>query len=305
MKAIVLSEYGGPERLELHEWTEPEPGAGQVKVRVRSASINPVDWKLRSGALKRAMPLELPAILGRDAAGEIVSVGRGVSAFQVGDRVLGIVNGGYAEFVVANADAFANVPANMPIEDAGAYPLVLLTGDQLADATLDASHGGGHGLTVLVTGAIGAVGRTAVWVLKQRGATVLAGVRARQMEQAATLGADGVVALDDEQSIAGMPEVDRIADTVSGETLTKLLPKLKKFGIIGSVLGEAPQARERGIPVNAFHAHPDARRLSELSTAIAEGRLIIPIARRFPLERASEAHALAERGGVAKVLLSP
>ncbi len=305
MKAIVLNEYGGPENLKFGDRPDPEPGAGQVKIRVRSASINPIDWKLRSGANKRAMPLELPAVLGRDAAGEVVSVGRGVSAFQVGERVLGLVNGGYAEFVVANADAFAKVPEGMPLEDAGAYPLVLLTGDQLADATLGASHGGASGLTVLVTGALGAVGRTTLWVLKQRGARVLAGVRGKQLDAAKKLGADGIIALDDDDSIARLPELDRIADTVSGETIAKLLPKLKKGGAIGSVLGEPPGAKERGIPVNAFHAHPDSRRLSELATAVAEGKLIIPIERRFPLARASEAQALAEHGGVAKILLNP
>ncbi len=305
MQAIVLSQYGGPEQLELEERPEPEPGAGQIKVRVRSASINPVDWKLRSGSLKRAMPLELPAILGRDAAGEVVSVGRGVSAFQVGERVLGLVNGGYAEFVVANADAFARIPEGMSVADAGAYPLVLLTGDQLADATLGAAHGGGSGLFVLVTGALGAVGRTTVWVLKQRGARVLAGVRSKQLEAAQKLGADGVIALDDEQSLSRLPELDKIADTVGGDTIARLLPRLKKGGSIGSVLGEPPGAKERGIPVNAFHAHPDSKRLGELASAVAQGKLIIPIERRFPLAQASDAHALAERGGVAKILLNP
>lgn len=305
MKAIVLSEYGGPEQLQLGERPEPEPGAGQVKVRVRSASINPVDWKQRSGALARVMPLELPAVLGRDAAGEVVGVGRGVSDLQVGDRVLGLVNGGYAQFVVANADAFARIPEGIPVEDAGAYPLVLLTGDQLADAALGAAHGGGSGLTVLVTGAVGAVGRAAVWALQQRGVQVLAGVRKKQMDAAKALGAAAIIALDDEQSIARMPEVDRIADTVSGDTIGKLLPKLKKGGSIGSALGEPPGAKERGIPVNAFHTHPDSRRLFELATAVAEGKLIIPIEKRFPLEQASAAHALAEHGGAGKVVLNP
>jgi len=304
MKAIVLSEYGGPEKLELKELPEPEPGAGQVKIRVRSASVNPVDWKLRSGALKRAMPLELPAVLGRDAAGEIVAVGRGVCAFEVGERVLGTVNGGYAEFVAANAEAFAKVPEGMPLEEAGAYPLVLLTGDQLADATLGASRGG-TGLTVLVTGAIGAVGRVTVWVLKQRGATVIAGVRGTQTEAARELGADEIIALDDEQAIQRMPEVNGIADTVSGETLVKLLPKLKRGGMIGSVLGEPSEAKDRGISVNAFYTRPDSRRLFELATAVACGSFSIPISRHFPLAEAKHAHALAERGGVGKVLLNP
>jgi NADPH:quinone reductase-like Zn-dependent oxidoreductase len=113
MQAIVLTEYGDANQLELKDWPEPEPGAGQIKVRVASASINPVDWKLRSGAARQFMPLELPAILGRDAAGEVVRVGAGVTAFKEGDQVLGLVNGGYAQFVVAGEEAWAKVPEGL------------------------------------------------------------------------------------------------------------------------------------------------------------------------------------------------
>ena len=305
MKAIVLSEYGGPEKLELRDCPEPEPGAGQIKVRVLSASLNPVDWKLRSGQLQRAMPIELPTILGRDAAGAVVKVGAGVTAFSVGDRVLGLTNAGYAEFVVAPAQGWATLPDGLGARDAGAYPLVLLTGDQLIAATLESAHGSGSGLTVLVTGAVGAVGRVAVWVAKQRGCTVLAGVRTKQVEEAKKLGADGIVALDDETSLAQLAPVERIADTVSGETVARLLPKLKRGGIVSSALGEPPSAKERGIKVHAFHTQPDGQRLTELSQAVASGRLVVPIAKHFALAEAAAAHALAERGSVGKVLLNP
>ena len=301
MKAIVLSEYGGPNQLVLRDHTPPEPGAGQIKVRVASASINPVDWKLRSGSLKSLIPLELPAILGRDAAGKVVKVGSGVTEFQVGDSVLGLVNGAYAEFVVAPTDAWAKLPAGLEEIAAGALPLVLLTGDQLAEATLGSSPATGK--TVLVTGAVGGVGRTTVWVAKQRGARVLAGVRAKQVAQAEELGAHGVLALDDEAALAQLALVDCIADTVGGETMVRLLPKLKAGGTIGSVVGEPAGAKERGFHVNAFMAHPDSARLAELAQAVAAGQLRIPIGRRFPLAEAAAAHALAEKGGIGKVLL--
>jgi NADPH:quinone reductase-like Zn-dependent oxidoreductase len=110
MKAILLTEYGGSNKLELRDRPEPEPGAGQIKVRIASASINPVDWKIRSGSLKNAMPIELPAVLGRDAAGEVVKVGPGVTAFKAGDRVFGFVQSGYAEFTVASVEAWAKLP---------------------------------------------------------------------------------------------------------------------------------------------------------------------------------------------------
>lgn len=301
MKAIVLSEYGGPNQLVFRDHPTPEPGAGQIKVRVASASINPVDWKLRSGALKSRMPLELPAVLGRDAAGKVVKVGPSVTQFEVGDSVLGLVNGAYAEFVVAPTAAWAKLPSGLDEISAGTLPLVLLTGDQLADATLGSAPASGQ--TVLVTGAVGGVGRTAVWVLKQRGARVLAGVRSKQIAQAEELGADGVVALDDDAALASLAPVDRIADTVGGETTVRLLSKLKTGGIIGSVVGEPPGAKEHGFTVNAFLAHPDSARLAALAEAIAAGKFRIPVGRRFPLAEAAAAHALAEQGGVGKVLL--
>ena len=303
MQAIVLSDYGDPNRLELRDRPEPEPGAGQIKVRVASASLNPVDWKLRSGALRKAMPLELPAILGRDAAGEVVRVGAGVTEFKEGDQVLGLVNGGYAQFVVAGTEAWAKVPEGLTTRDAGALPLALLTGDQLAEATLGPSAGAG--LTVLVTGALGAVGRVAVWGIRQRGARVLAGVRSKQLDEAKELDVDGVVALDDDAAIAELPPLDCVADTVGGETIAKLLPKIKANGTIGSVLGEPQGAKERGLMVSAFMARPDSARLSLLTAAVASGSLKIPISKRFPLAEAPAAHALAEHGGMGKILLMP
>jgi NADPH:quinone reductase-like Zn-dependent oxidoreductase len=303
MKAIVLSEYGDSNQLELRDRPEPEPGVGQIKVRVASASLNPVDWKLRSGALQALMPLELPAILGRDAAGEVVRVGSGVTEFKEGDHVLGLVNGGYAQFVVAATEAWAKIPEGLTPLDAGALPLVLLTGDQLTNATLGPSAG--VGLTVLVTGALGAVGRVAVWAIRQRGARVLAGVRSTQLDQANSLGADAVVALDDDAAVARLPALDCIADTVGGETIAKLLPKLNASGTIGSVLGEPKGAKERGLLVSAFLTQADSARLGQLAAAVAAGSLVIPIGKRFPLAEAPAAHALAERGGIGKVLLMP
>jgi len=303
MKAIVLSEYGDPNRLELRDRPEPEPGAGQIKVRVASAGLNPVDWKLRSGALQKVMPLELPAILGRDAAGEVVRVGAGVTEFKEGDHVLGLVQGGYAQYVVAATEAWAKLPPELAAKDAGALPLALLTGDQLAEATLGPSAG--MGLTVLVTGALGAVGRVAAWGIRQRGARVLAGVRSSQLTEAESLGVDQVIAIDDNAAIARMPFVDCVADTVGGEVLTQLLPKIKNNGTIGSVLGEPKGAKERGLMVSAFFTHPDSAKLAHLAAAVAAGELEIPIAKRFPLSEAPVAHALAEQGGIGKIVLMP
>jgi NADPH:quinone reductase-like Zn-dependent oxidoreductase len=299
MKAVVLPEYGEASRLELRDIAEPTPGPNEIKVRVAAASLNPIDWKLRGGAYKAYSKLELPAVLGRDVSGEVVAVGPGVTSPRVGARVVGLVNRGYAEYVVAPLDAWAEVPAGLDLVDAAALPLVLLTGAQLAEQATDVRAG----QTVLVTGATGGVGRAAVFAAKKRGAIVYAGVRGIHEVAAAKLGVHAVVAIDDDREIDKLPMLDALADTVGGPTTQKLLAKLKPGARIGSVLGEPAGAKERGFDVHAFGVKPDAKRLGELVAEVAAGELVIPISERFPLAEAAQAHALAEKGGVGKVLL--
>jgi NADPH:quinone reductase-like Zn-dependent oxidoreductase len=300
MKAIVLSAYGDIEQLELRDVPEPTPGANEIKVRMAGASVNPVDWKLRSGELRAFMPLTFPAILGRDVSGTVVAVGPGVKAFKLGQRVMGLVQAGYAEFVVAPADAFAEVPADMDLVDAAALPLVLLTGAQLVEEAMNPAEGD----VVLVTGAEGSVGRTAVFAAKARGAKVWAGVRTTQKEAAMKLGVAGVVAIDDDSDIAKLPRLDAIADTVGGEVVQKLFGKLKSGGTIASVVGEPAGAKERGFAVRGMMAHVDAKRLATLAEAVATGTLVIPIAKRFPLSKAREAQRLAEHHAGGKVIMT-
>ena len=300
MRAIVLQHYGPPSVLTLTTVPDPKPKPGEIAVRMSGASINPIDFKQRSGAAKAWFPLDFPAILGRDASGTVVAVGAGVTEFEPGARVLGPVTGGtYAEIVVGPAGGWALAPKNLDLTEAGALPLVLLTGAQLVEEAVDARAGE----TILVTGATGSVGRVAVFVAKARGAKVYAGVRGSQKAEAEKLRVAGVVAIDDDAEIEKLPVLDGIADTVNGPTIHKLLAKVKAGGKIGSVLGEPAGAKERGLAVKGILAHDDATRLGELAQAVAEGKLIVPIARRFPLAEAAAAHELAERGAGGKVLL--
>lgn len=300
MNAIVLSVYGDVDKLVLRELPNPRPGPGEIVVRMAGASINPIDWKLRSGKYTSFMPLSLPAVLGRDVSGMVVEVGPGVTAFAVGARVLGLINGGYAELVVAPVACFAEVPEGMDLIDAAALPLVLLTGAQLIEEALAPKEGE----VVLVTGAVGSVGRVAVFAAKARGARVWAGVRNKQRAAAMELGADGVVALDDDAGVGALPQLSGIADTVGGTMITGLYSKLKAGGTIASVVGEPPGAKQRGFVVRGMLAHPDAGRLSSLVQAVAEGRLVIPVARHFPLAEAAAAQELAEKGAIGKVVLT-
>jgi NADPH:quinone reductase-like Zn-dependent oxidoreductase len=299
MKAVLLTEYGSVEGLKLRDVPDPEPGPNEIKVRIAGASVNPIDWKIRTGSAQKRMPMELPAILGRDVSGTVVAIGPGVTTLSVGTRVMGNVPNGYAEMVVAPASLWIEVPPKIDLVDAGAYPLVLLTGAQLVEDAAQVREGD----VVLVTGAIGSVGRVAVFVAKQRGARVLAGVRTDQKAAAAKLGADGVFGIDDDRDIERIPQLDAIADTVGGETAMKLVAKVKTGGRAGSTVGEPPGARDRGLDARGFMAHPDSKRLADLVKAIADGRLTIPIAKRFPLAQAAEAQTFAEHGAPGKVLL--
>jgi NADPH:quinone reductase-like Zn-dependent oxidoreductase len=168
----------------------------------------------------------------------------------------------------------------------------LLTGAQLADEAV--RHASGS--IVLVTGAVGSVGRAALFAARLTGANVWAGVRESQRAEAAKLGASGVVALDDEADLNDLPMLDAIADTVGGESTKKLYDKLKPGGVIASVVGEPAGAKARGFGVRAFMAQPSSAMLSTYAAAVGKGELVIPIARRFPLARAAEAQSLAEKG---------
>jgi NADPH:quinone reductase-like Zn-dependent oxidoreductase len=299
MKAVVLTAYGSVENLVVREMPDPTPGPGDVLVHMAGASINPVDWKQRSGAAAKFMPLQFPAILGRDASGTVVALGAGVTGLAVGARVMANVPHTYAELIVGPVASWAAVPDGLDLVDAAALPLVGLTGAQLIEDAV----GIREGETMLVTGATGSVGRAAVYVAKARGAKVYAGVRARHRAEAAQLGVAGVVTLDDESEIAALPPLDAIADTVGGPATLKLLGKVKPGGRIGSVVGEPAGAKERGIAVHAFLAHPDGKRLADLGRAVLTGKLVVPIARRFPLAQAGAAQAFAEAGAGGKVIL--
>ena len=299
MKAVVLHEYGGVDQLRYEKVPDPKPGAGEVLVRVISTSVNPVDLKQRSGKYRDYMPLRFPAILGRDVAGEVEELGEGVTRFQRGDNVMGFATNSYAEYLIPKADDLTKIPEGLKPAEAGALPLVLTTGAQLIELGIQPKSGE----TVLVTGALGSVGRTALFVAKQHGAHVIAGVRLDQKMDATSLGADQVVALDEETDLKALPDLDAIADTVGGETITHLIPKLKRQGRLASVVGKPPGTEN--IDVRAIVAKPDPDRLFELAKDVGDGKLKIPIACRMSLSDIRKAHEAVEKGVNGKILLTP
>jgi NADPH:quinone reductase-like Zn-dependent oxidoreductase len=182
---------------------------------------------------------------------------------------------------------------------AAALPLVTTTGNQLLSAT-----GIKAGQTVLITGAVGSVGRSAVFTAKERGATVIAAVLKRQMDEAKTVGANQVVATDDDTAIANLPPLDAVADTVDGATAQKLIAKVKTGGVFASVVGAPKNAAEYpSVKVAPVFSKFDRKTLEFMAEAVRDGKLVIPIGRKLPLSRAGEAQAAAEKGGIGKILL--
>ncbi len=301
MKAVLLRGYGDVNQLHYCETSDPMPGPGEVLVRMHAASINPVDWKLRRGDLINLMPLQFPAILGRDVAGEVVAVGEGVVKRKIGEHVLGLVSHSYAEYVVCLADDLSLMPAGLTFQQAAALPLVVLTGAQLIEKGVRPRSGE----TVLITGALGGVGRTAVHVAKQHGAHVIAGVRFSEQRSAEGLGADRIVALDREHDMESLKELDAVADTVGHEVITSLIPHIKKNGVLATVLGRPEAANGRDLRVVEVWAQPDSMRLEELAFEVATGKFTIPIRREFKLSDIRYADAEAEKGGIGKVILVP
>jgi NADPH:quinone reductase-like Zn-dependent oxidoreductase len=301
MKAVLLRGYGDVSQLSYEDVPEPLAAAGEVLVKTIAVSINPIDWKLRRGDLKEMMPLEFPTILGRDLSGEVVALGEGVEGLKVGERVFGLVNRSYAEYVVCKPVDLARTPENLDGIDAAALPLVLLTGAQVIEVGVRPRLGE----IILITGAIGGVGRTAVHVAKQHGAHVIAGVRSSQRAEAEGLGADRVIALDDEKKIDALPELDAVADMVGHETIDRILFRIKKNGVLATVLGAPPSAEGRDLRVVSIWAQPDSLRLEELGREVARGLFSIPISKRLKLSQIREAQQLAEKGGIGKIVLTP
>jgi NADPH:quinone reductase-like Zn-dependent oxidoreductase len=304
MKAVMLHEYGGPENLKFEDNVpEPQVSGNTVLIAATAASINPIDWKLRSGMLQKNFPLPFPAILGRDISGIVRQVGPNVKHFKAGDRVLALTNKTYAELVAVDDSDVTHLPDGVDLADAAAIPLISLTGDQLVRLATNVQKG----QVVLITGALGSVGRAAVHTAKKIGAQVIAGVRGKELDDARSLGVSGVLAIDDDQAIENFPLVDAIADTVGGDVAAKLIARVKPGGSFGytTMLPDGAEAKNPTVKTARVNAKPDPSKVREFVDDVRDGKFVLPIGRRMPLRDAAEAHQLGEKGGIGKILLLP
>jgi NADPH:quinone reductase-like Zn-dependent oxidoreductase len=228
-------------------------------------------------------------------------VGSNIRTFRPGDRVIALTHATYAELVAVEGSQLTHLPEGVNLVDAAAIPLIALTGDQLVRQAAHAESG----QTFIVSGALGSVGRAAVHTAKKLGVHVIAGVRAHQLPEAMTLGVSGTVAIDDESAIARLATVDGVIDTVGGETAAKLFGKVKSNGSFGyaSVLPDGVAATNPTVRVTRVVARPDASKVREFADDIRDGRFVLPIRQRLPLQDAAKAHASAQKGGSGKIVL--
>jgi len=302
MKASVIHEYGGPEVLRYEDYPDPVLQPDEVLIRVAAAGVNPVDALERSGETKAWRPVQFPGVIGWDLSGTVEKLGTGVEGFSIGDQVLAWAYHTYAELCAVKAGLLARVPQGMNLVDAAALPLVTMTGSQLIYVGADVKPG----QTVLVSGAAGSVGRSAVFAAKDRGAVVIAGVLKKQLEAAKILSADRVVALDDPSAVADLQPADVVANTVRGKTAEDLMAKVKPGGTFASVTGApANAAKYPQVRTVAFVSKQDTKNLERIVEAVRAGKLTIPIGSRLPLRDAAAAHAAFAKGSAGKILLLP
>ncbi|HEX5459521.1 MAG TPA: NADP-dependent oxidoreductase [Steroidobacteraceae bacterium] len=305
MKAMRIRSFGGPEVLELAEVEKPQPRDDEVLIRVRAASVNPVDYKIRSGTYPVVKQDQLPKVLGRDVAGEIESRGREVRNFEEGDTVYAMLDGGpggYAEYVTVRADLVAPKPGQLDYRAAAAVPLAGLTAWQ---GLFDHGHLQ-PGQRVLIHGGAGGVGHLAVQFAKARGATVITTVGTQDVEFVKHLGADQVVDYTRERFEDEVRDVDLVLDLIAGETQERSWAILKDGGTMISSLARPSEAKAREHHAHAqnFVAHPDRDELIEIGRLIDEGRVHPHVSAVFELEEAAQAQAqLEQRHAQGKVVL--
>ncbi|AYN44039.1 NADP-dependent oxidoreductase [Streptomyces dangxiongensis] len=300
MRAVVARGYGGPEVLESVTVALPEPGPGQVRIRVEAATVNPVDLVTRSGTLVEAglMAAREYTGIGWDVAGVVDRVGAGVTAFAPGQRVIGLRDlldvslGAYAEYLVLDATAVAPAPPGASAAAAATLPLNGLTALQSLDL-LDLAAGD----TVLVTGATGAVGGFAVELAARRGLRVVAQAGAADEELARSLGAEWVVGRDASDLAADVRRlvpggVDGALDTAG--LGIRALAAVRSAGAYATVVGGSAPLPLRGIRVHQQWISADGVALAELAAM----DLTLRVAETLPLERAAEAHDRLAAGGI-------
>ncbi|MFD2421734.1 NADP-dependent oxidoreductase [Amycolatopsis pigmentata] len=287
MKKVSFAEFGGPDVLRLVDAEEPHAGPGQVRIAVRAAGVNAVDWRIREGQFQASRPIELPAGVGQDASGVVDEVGEGVSGVEVGDHVFGEGASTYAEFAVLSA--WARMPEELTFEEAAGYPSVVETALRIIREV-----GVRSGQTLLVSGAAGGVGSAVLQIARDRGITVIgtAGVAnqdyLRGLGALATTYGEGWV-----ERVRRLGPVDAALDLAGSGVIRELVELTGDPRKVISIadLG-APEfgVRFSGVAGNRHEA------LAEAVDLISRGRLSIPVEKSYTLAEAAQAHIDSRAG---------
>jgi NADPH:quinone reductase-like Zn-dependent oxidoreductase len=287
MRAVVIHQTGGPEVLQLEDVPAPEPGDGQVLIRVRAASVNAADWKARRTRQ------ELPKILGYDVSGT-VELSRSED-FSERDDVFGLpASGAYAEYATAEPTGIANKPAGLSHEQAAALPVAGLTAWQ---ALFDRA-GLESGQTVLIAGAPGGVGHLAVQFARHAGARVIGTGSSRNRDFVMGLGADEYVDYTQQDVREAVSGVDVAFDTVGGETTESLLAVVREGGILVTIAAAPPEdaARERGVRAEMLIMKRNSEQLARIAELVGAGEVHVELSEVLPLAQIRLAHEHSESG---------
>ncbi|WP_428329506.1 NADP-dependent oxidoreductase [Mucilaginibacter sp.] len=303
MKAIEFTAFGDSSVIKLNDVEQPIPKANEILIKVAATTVNPIDMKVRSGAMQQQMPVKLPYIPGSDVAGTIAAVGPGVERLKVGDRVFASTFGGtYAVYVVLKEEQAAIIPDGISFNEAAALAVPLVTSYSFLVE-------GGElkvGQHVLIHGAAGGVGGVMVQMAKALGAYVIGTASGQGLELASSFGADEVIDYKKQDFTQLVKDADLVIDLAGGETLAKSFAVIKKGGkLLSAVMPPSEDlAKQYNVTAAFISSAPSHKKLEYGAKMVEEGKIKIQIAKVFKLEDAAKAQDLLSAGGLnGKVVL--
>lgn len=301
MKAIRIQEYGGLDVLKYEDAPVPSFGADEILIKVHSAGVNPIDWKVREGELKDIRPYTMPIILGWEVSGIVEEVGALVGRFKIGDKVYSkldmIREGGYAEYVGVKSYDVAHAPKSIPLEQSAGIPLAC----QTAWTALFDKGNLKKGQSVLIHAASGGVGHFATQLAKAVGAKVIATTSSSNIDSVKSLGADIVIDYKSEDFSEKVKDMDVVLDTIGGDTRARSWQCLRKDGVMVSVVArvepfDPEMIKKHNVRAEGVAIVSNGARLQEISNLVDSGKLKVVIAKEFLLKDVKEAHKMSESG---------
>jgi NADPH:quinone reductase-like Zn-dependent oxidoreductase len=294
MMAWRVHEFGPPETMQFERVPVPDPGPGEVLVKLRAAGVGPWDGWIRAG--RSALPQPLPLTLGSDLSGEVHAVGPDVPDLHVGDQVYGVTNprfiGAYAEYALASAAMIARKPTSLDYIKAASVPVIAVTAWQglFDQAQLEA------GQTVLIHGAAGNVGAYALQMARRAGIRIIATAATNDLAYVRELGADTMADYQTQRFEDVATDVDAVLDLVGGDTQNRSFQVLRQGGKLISAVSQPDQnlAKSHGVDAAFFLVNVTTKHLTEIAGMIDSGELRTRVGTIIPIADAREAHLMLE-----------